>query len=303
MTAEQDAGPGRRRAGPSRRLLVGGGVAAGGALTAIGADQMLGWDEHAPAASPDQASPHGSRTEPFHGVHQTGIATVPQAHATFLALDQRDGVDRDGLRRMLRILTDDTDRLTRGEPALADSKPELGLVPARPTVTFGFGPDLVARAAGDAAVPSWLRALPPFSIDRLDPAWTGGDLLLHLGAADPVTAAHAARMLVKDCRGFAAVRWRQTGFRRSHGAEPAGTTMRNPFGRIDGSANPTPGTVEFDRLVWCGADHDWLAGGSSLVLRRIAMNLDKWDRLDRSDREQAVGRSLSNGAADGLPGA
>ncbi|MEX5632823.1 Dyp-type peroxidase [Parafrankia sp. FMc2] len=296
MAADQGAGPGRRRAGPSRRLLVGGGVAAGGAFTAIGADQMLGPGEDAPVVAPVVAPLHGGRTEPFHGARQAGIATTPQAHATFLALDLHDGVDRDAIRRMLRILTDDADRLTRGEPALADSEPELGLVPARLTVTFGFGPGLVARAAGDAAVPPWLRALPAFAVDRLEPAWTGGDLLLHIGADDPVTVAHTTRMLLKDCRGFAALRWRQSGFRRSHGSEPTGTTMRNLFGQIDGSANPTPGTAEFDRLVWCGDDDGWLAGGSTLVVRRIAMDLDKWDRLDRSGREQAVGRSLSNGA-------
>jgi hypothetical protein len=33
-----------------------------------------------------------------------------------------------------------------------------------------------------------------------------------------------------------------------------------------------------------------------MVVRRIHMNLDKWDKLDRSGREQSVGRTLSNGA-------
>jgi dye decolorizing peroxidase len=32
------------------------------------------------------------------------------------------------------------------------------------------------------------------------------------------------------------------------------------------------------------------------VLRRIAMDLDAWDRADRTARENAVGRRLSNGA-------
>src|SRR5690606_34735872 len=40
----------------------------------------------------------------------------------------------------------------------------------------------------------------------------------------------------------------------------------------------------------------WLAGGTSMVVRRIDMNLDKWDRLDRGGKEQSVGRYLSNGA-------
>lgn len=33
-----------------------------------------------------------------------------------------------------------------------------------------------------------------------------------------------------------------------------------------------------------------------MVVRRIAMNLDTWDRLDRDGREQSVGRRLSDGA-------
>jgi dye decolorizing peroxidase len=39
-----------------------------------------------------------------------------------------------------------------------------------------------------------------------------------------------------------------------------------------------------------------LSGGTSLVLRRIAMNLDSWDGVDRVGREFAVGRTLDTGA-------
>jgi len=50
-------------------------------------------------------------------------------------------------------------------------------------------------------------------------------------------------------------------------------------------------------VVWrTSADPGWLAGGTSYVLRRIAMNLDTWDELDRGSREQAVGRRLDTGA-------
>lgn len=33
-----------------------------------------------------------------------------------------------------------------------------------------------------------------------------------------------------------------------------------------------------------------------MVIRRISLNLETWDRLDRSGREQSVGRTLANGA-------
>ena len=70
--------------------------------------------------------------------------------------------------------------------------------------------------------------------------------------------------------------------------------MRNLFGQVDGTTNPEPGTADFDGVVW-SAD-GWLAGGTGMVLRRIRMDLDKWDRLDRGGRDASVGRALANGA-------
>lgn len=237
----------------------------------------------------------GSDVVPFYGTHQAGISTPPQAHVTLVALDLRDGIDRDALRRLMQLLTDDAARLARGEPALADSEPELAHVPANLTVTFGFGPEFVRRAStAMTEAPAWLRPLPAFGIDRLESAWSDGDLLLQIAADDPFTVAHALRMLLKDTRSFATVRWTQPGFRRARGSEASGTSMRNLFGQVDGTVNPAPPTVDFEQLVWIteGA----FAGGTGMVIRRISMDLDKWDRLDRSGREQSVGRTLANGA-------
>ncbi|MDH6179860.1 dye decolorizing peroxidase [Microbacteriaceae bacterium SG_E_30_P1] len=287
MSADQAKSSGRFV--PSRRqFLIGGAVAGVGAAAAVGADLVLNRSSSPEAA----AALNGAEIVPFYGRHQAGIADAAQAHATFIALDLLPETDRDALRRLMSILTGDAARLTQGVKALADSEPELAVVPARLTVTFGFGPEFVSRAGGNA--PTWLRPLPPFSIDKLDPAFTDGDLLLQIAADDPLTVAHATRMLLKDTRSFATVRWTQAGFRRAYGSERPGTTMRNLFGQVDGTTNAQPGTEEFDRIVW--AERGWLAGGTSLVLRRIRMDLDKWDRLDRGGREQSVGRTLANGA-------
>lgn len=297
MSRDQAHQPGR--GGPTRRqLLFGGAVAGLGAVAAIGTDTLVRRDgAQAPASEAEQAL-NGDLTVPFYGAHQAGVETPPQAHATLVALDLRPEVDRDGLRRLLRILTDDAARLTQGTAALADSEPELARVPARLTVTFGFGPELVrrgaARSLGEDALPGWLRPLPAFGVDRLEDAWNDGDLLLQIGADDAFTVAHAQRMLLKDARSLTTVRWTQTGFRRAHGSEASGTTMRNLFGQVDGTVNPAPTTSDFDGLVWIG--DGWLAGGTSMVVRRISMDLDAWDRLDRSGREQSTGRFLSTGA-------
>lgn len=283
-----------RRRGPSRRqFLLGGAVAGVGAVAAVGLDALASAARADPVPAEPVAAPlHGADTVPFWGAHQAGIATDAPAHALFIALDLDGEPDRAALRRLMRTLSDDAARLTQGRPALADSEPELALSPAKLTVTFGFGPGFVARAQGEA--PSWLRPLPAFGIDRLEAAWSEGDLLLQVCAEDPLSAAHAARMLLKDARSFAHVRWWQSGFRRAHGTVAPGTTMRNLFGQVDGTSNPIPGTADFDALVW--AREGWMAGGTSMVVRRIRMDLDTWDELDRPGREQSVGRTLDTGA-------
>lgn len=281
------------RAGATRRqFLLGGTVAGVGAVAAIAVENALSTDSTTPATAASVPL-NGDVTVPFHGAHQAGIDTAAQTHGIFLALDLLAETDRDGLRRMMRILTDDAARMTQGQSALADSEPELAVAPARLTVTFGFGSGLVARAG--ATNPTWLKPLPAFGIDRLQAEYSDGDLLIQIAADDPLTVAHASRMMLKDTRSFASLRWTQQGFRRAHGSVKPGTTMRNLFGQVDGTANPEPGTADFDAVVWNTTD-GWAAGGTGIVVRRIAMNLDKWDRLDRPGRDQAVGRFQSNGA-------
>lgn len=273
-----------------RGVLLGGAVAAGigGAAVAVGVDSAV----RKPAPQATTSSINGHSTVPFYGRHQAGIETPPQAHSSFIALDLKPEVDRDGLRRWMRILTDDAARMTQGEAALADMEAELATAPANLTVTFGFGPGFVARAGGSA--PTWLAPLPAFTIDRLEPRWSNGDLLIHVGSDEPLTVAHTTRMLLKDSRSFATVRWVQDGFRRAHDTATPGTTMRNMFGQVDETVNLMPGTQAFANKVW--SSDGWLAGGSSVVIRRIAMNLETWDQLDRSGREQSIGRTLANGA-------
>lgn len=290
MSAPVEGARSRRTGSTRRQFLLGGAVAGVGAVAAVGADLALNRPDTVP--DPVSVPMNGEETVPFFGVHQAGIDTPAQAHGVFVGLDLHDDVDRDALARLMRLLTDDAARLTQGLPALADSEPELASSPARLTITFGVGPGFVGRARSSA--PGWLAPLPAFGVDRLRPEFSDGDLLLQIAGDDPLTVAHATRMLLKDARGFASVRWTQQGFRRAYGTERPGTTMRNLFGQVDGTTNPQPGTEDFDRVVW--AEEGWLAGGTGMVIRRIRMDLDKWDRLDRSGRDASVGRTLANGA-------
>ncbi|MEZ0493203.1 Dyp-type peroxidase [Kineococcus sp. TBRC 1896] len=285
-----------------------GGVGAG----ALGARAASARDGGTGAAGTSGASGEqdevGRSQVPFHGEHQAGITTAPQAFATLVAFDLLPGVDRDGLIRLMRVWTDDIARLTSGLAGLADTEPELATVPAHLTVTVGYGPAVFTAAGLEAARPSWLGPLPPFGIDRLQASWSEGDLVLQVCAEDQVSVAHAVRLLTKEARTFTTVRWVQHGFRRSVGSTPTGTTMRNLMGQVDGTRNVDHTTPAGRALVWIGpttggageaeaADGArWLAGGTSMVVRRIAIDLDTWDELDRAGREAAVGRRLYDGA-------
>ena len=291
-----------RQAGVSRRGLLGGiALGAGGLLVGAAAGHAAATQD-APEASepaPGSVPEPGSTVEPFHGAHQAGIATPLQAAATFVALDLREDVDRAALVRMMGLLTDDIARLTAGKPALADPMPELAGVPARLTVTVGFGLGLLAAAGLPDQAPSWLAdGLPAFSVDQLQERWSDGDLVLQVASEDPVTVSHALRVLLTDADPFARVRWVQSGFHRPANTAPTAMTGRNLFGQVDGTENPQPGTADFDTVVWVpdGSSPAWLAGGSALIVRRIAMDVRTWGGLDVTTKEESIGRRLSDGA-------
>lgn len=268
-----------------RDLLTGGAAATVGAGVAIGTGSLRDTSQ-SPRSGVGRATP---TMYPFNGRHQAGVTTPPQQFAALVAYDLRDGNDRDSLRRLMRIWTDDIDRLTHGEAALSDTEPELARHPAGLTVTVGYGSGFFTAAGLEERRPSWLRPLPAFQVDRLRVDWSHGDLVVQVCADDQLTVAHTVRLLTKDARTFCTTRWRQSGFRGPAGGGHAST--RNLMGQVDGTRNPTAG-----RLVWCGDDSGWLRDGTSMVVRRIAMHLDTWDELDHTAREQVIGRRLSNGA-------
>lgn len=273
-----------------RRLLAGGtaALAAGAALTQCRVAQ---------SASPTDGV--GSSVVRFTGEHQGGVATAPQAHALFIALDLVSNPGRsarDTLAAVLRLWTSDAARLTQGEAALADTEPELAFRPARLTVTVGLGPAAFDRVGLTHLRPRSVLELPAFGSDRLDPKWCGGDLLLQICADDPVVIAHTSRVLLKNVRSMTRQRWRQAGFRNAYGSSESGASMRNLMGQVDGTAN-IHDEQAFDRHVWDdGAGQPWFAGGTVLVLRRIRAEMDTWDELDRAAKEFVVGRRLDSGA-------
>src|SRR5690606_19134195 len=125
--------------------------------------------------------------------------------------------------------------------------------------------------------------------------WGQTDVLVQLGSDDPLTLAHARTVLLRDARAFAVPQWVQDGFKSARGSQPEGATGRNLMGQVDGTVNPVAGTADFDRVVWIDGDGP-VAGGAQLAVRRIAMGLDGWEKVDRAGRELTIGRRLDNGA-------
>lgn len=224
--------------------------------------------------------------EPFFGKHQSGIATKPQEHATWVAFNLKPETNSDALGRLMRVWTTDAARLMDGEPALADNEETLATGASNLTITFGFGPKL----AGDKAM---IHQIPALSIDQLKEEWSGGDLLIQICGNDLVKVHHAVRELVTDAKPFADVHWQQAGFLPRIDLI-AGQTPRNLMGQKDGTANYKPDSDEFNQTVWINSGS--AAGGTVMVIRRIAMNLDKWETLSPDLKSKSIGRDIKSGA-------
>ena len=277
----------------SRRGFLAGGAAAA-ASGAIGI--AAGAAGASLAAEGDLETFAASRQAEFYGAHQSGIELDIQAVTNMVAFDIKESMTKADMLRWMRLLTDDIARLTAGEPVLADPAPELAIGAARFTAYVGFGPSLFSKLGLEAQMPEGFADLPAFGVDQLEDRYSGGDVLIHIAADDPVVLAHGTRGLVRDSMPFASVRWVQPGFAHSPGMIPAGLTHRNLMGQVDGTANPELGSSDFDSVVWINDGPEWIKGGTLLVFRRIAMQLDTWDQLGTPSKEEVIGRKLSNGA-------
>lgn len=274
-----------------RSFLTSAGTAVGAVSLGGIAGASLGY-AGAHASDAGQALP---TVEPFFGRHQSGIATPTQAHGVFLGFALKQGVSRERFAAVMRLVTDDAARLTQGEPALPDNDPMLARDPARLTITVGFGRSLFTKLDLTDRLPRGFADIPQYSIDRLQPEFCGGDLVIQVGSDDSLSLSHAARQLTRTLMSFCNPAWVQRGFVGQAGKNPDTGTTRNLFGQLDGTVNPGRFGVEFDQYVW--AQHaGWFTGGTMLVLRRIAMNLPTWDKLDESDKENVIGRRLESGA-------
>jgi dye decolorizing peroxidase len=276
----------------SRRGLLGGTAAAAAAAAGAAAGSIA----TGAAASQNQETFAAKRALEFYGDHQMGIEADLQAVTNFVVFDIKDTTDTLAMLRWMTLLTDDISRLSIGEPILADPNPELAIGAARFSAYVGFGPSLFRKLGLESQMPAGFGPLPAFKVDQLRDEFSGGDVLIHIAADDPIVLSHGTRGLIRDSLPFASVRYSQSGFAHTPGMVPAGLTHRNLMGQVDGTANPKLGTDDFDQVVWIEDGPAWIQGGTQLVFRRIAMQLNTWDQLGAPAKEEVIGRKLSNGA-------
>ncbi len=308
MTSE----PGRRRflqglgAGIAGGAVVGGGAGAAGGYfgTTRPADPPISEN----TAMANEAAVTGLLPAvPFHGTYQAGILR-PAPRATAVVSFDVTADDKASLTDLFQTVTDRARFLTAGgppPPVGIDGPPSdsgvLGptVVPDGLTMTFGVGSTLFDDRYGLASSrPARLTAMDPFPNDDLDPAQTGGDLVLQLSAGSTDTVLHALRDIAKNTRGGMQVNWRMDGF--SSPARPAGTVPRNLMGFMDGVANPpVTSRKSLDSLIWlqpgAAGEPGWTAGGSYFVVRLIRMFVEFWDRVDINEQETMIGRRRGTG--------
>jgi deferrochelatase/peroxidase EfeB len=224
--------------------------------------------------------------------------------------------DRGQVADLLRAWTAAASNLAAGRPVAslddnllsppADTGEAIGSGVARLTLTFGFGSGLFSGPEGDryglgSSRPSPLVDLPAFPGDQLDPARSGGDLLVQACADDPLVAFHAVHNLARVARGAAVLRWSQVGFGRTSSVSRRDQTPRNLMGFKDGTNNIQTGDdAAMAAHVWVGVEGPtWMRGGTYVVVRRIRMLLEKWDRSSLDEQQRTIGRLKYSGAPIG----
>lgn len=231
---------------------------------------------------------------PFHGIHQAGIATPTQGHLLLNAYDVPGTVTRAQLTATLKAWTTTARSLTAGKLVEQDPTISVDGDPAALTVTVGIGGALLDRLG--IARPGPLAELPAFAGDELEERFSGGDLVVQLCADDPLVLAGADRALRKAAGATVRPRWQQAGFQGA-AARRDGRTTRNLMGQVDGTNNVSTSERARSGPVWVDAtDPGWLTGGSYLVVRRIRMLLDDWEKTPLDHQEKVIGRHKHSGA-------
>lgn len=237
---------------------------------------------------------------PFYGKRQSGITTPIQRQVYFAVLDLATE-DLETIRGIFKSWTTYIARMMQGELVEAyksntmlpptDTGEAVGMGTERLTITVGVSPSFLEKLNLTGKKLPELEDLPKFARDQLQEAFTGGDICIQACAEDAQVAFHAVRNLLRKGREHLTLKWSQTGYAA---ITSQGSTPRNLFGFKDGTANVTS-QDDFDRVIWCDQDN-WMKNGTYLIVRRVQMHLETWDRTSLKEQENTFGRHRDSGA-------
>ncbi len=292
----------------SRRALL-GGAAAGTAGLGVGA--VAGW-----TAADEELKPAATLTSVrgWHGLTQPAIAERTRA-CTMLASFTCVAPDSAALAHMFKELGSEAHRLcdglSEGPLDLDSPPPTTGILGADSTVgtsvAVGVGASLFDRRFGLAdRKPAELVEMPYLVNDRLDPAWTHGDVLVLLAADREDQLFHGVRQIARSTREYLITNWVISGFNHIAPSDRIGhVANRNTLGFKDGTANLDMAGSDAD-FVWVGSDLNdgaepaWTENGSYQVVRLIRTLVEQWDRASLGEQEGIIGRDKMTGAPLGL---
>ncbi len=296
--------PGAEGGPVSRRTLftLSGAAALVGTTVGITAEGIAAQGTRHPQASAGPAGPRLAAADmtTTAGDLPPGLADPVPAFGTLLAFDitasarRSPDVARAAAAGFVRALG----RVT-GDPAGGVGAAGLDLTPANLQVTPGIGGSLLDAAGLSDRRPEAFVDLPSFAVDRLDARVCGGDLLVQVGAEDPMRLAGAVQQVLSLTGDAVRLRWSRSGFKATAAAsaDPTGTP-RNLMGHRDGSANPRLGTPLWDYTVRVRTP-GWMRDGSYLVVRQVRIDLVRWFAEPGDERDRVIGRDTTTGAALG----
>lgn len=247
-----------------------------------------------------QAQEDANQAIPFYGKRQSGITTPIQRQVYFAVLDLATE-DLETIRGIFKSWTTYIARMMQGELVESyksntmlpptDTGEAVGMGTERLTITVGVSPSFLEKLNLSSKKLPELEDLPKFARDQLQEAFTGGDVCIQACAEDAQVAFHAVRNLLRKGREHLTLKWSQTGYAA---ITSQGSTPRNLFGFKDGTANVTS-QDDFDRVIWCDQDN-WMKNGTYLIVRRVQMHLETWDRTSLREQENTFGRHRDSGA-------
>ena len=250
-------------------------------------------------------------SQPFYGLHQSGV-TTPQPAAALIASFDVLAEDRAGLERLFRTLTERIAFLMKGgEAATLDPRyppPDYGLLgprvfPDNLTVTVALGASLFDERYGlQKLKPTRLIAMEQFPNDALDahhlPRRRRPAILLeHRRNEHPRFARHPQAYARSSCAALEDRRLPASPHdqeaRQGDGPQPARIQGRHRQSRRQRRRADERRSSGRSRTR---ASPPWTSGGTYQVVRVIRIFVERWDRDALIDQQQIIGREKAGGA-------